>query len=79
MRHIAKIFSKFDTTGNKNAYKAQIAATYAKIELETPPFEMGVTNKSESFLKLNPNGKVPTLELNDGTGIFESNAIARYG
>ena len=47
MRHIAKIFSKFDTTGNKNAYKAQIAATYAKIELETPPFEMGVTNKSQ--------------------------------
>ena len=38
----------------------------------------GVTNKTPDFLKLNPRGKVPTLELPCGRGVFESNAIARY-
>jgi len=39
---------------------------------------MGKTNKSKEFLALNPWGKVPTLETDDGQGIWESNAIARY-
>jgi len=38
---------------------------------------MGKSNKTEEFLKLNPWGKVPTLETAEG-GIWESNAIARY-
>lgn len=33
--------------------------------------------KSEEFLKINPNGKVPTLETEDGP-IFETHAILRY-
>lgn len=39
---------------------------------------MGKTNKTPEFLKLNPWGKVPTLETDSGEGIWESNAIARY-
>ena len=39
---------------------------------------MGVTNKTPEFLALNPLGKVPTLEVSPGVGIFESNAIASY-
>ncbi|EIE21308.1 glutathione S-transferase [Coccomyxa subellipsoidea C-169] len=63
--------------GNKNAWKAQIAAEYVGVKLDVPAFEMGKTNKSPQFLKLNPNGKVPTLQTPEG-GIWESNAIARY-
>jgi hypothetical protein len=44
--------------GNKNAWKAQIAAEYVGVKLDIPAFEMGKTNKSPQFLKLNPNGKV---------------------
>ncbi len=44
--------------GNKNAWKAQIAAEYVGVKLDVPAFEMGKTNKSPQFLKLNPNGKV---------------------
>lgn len=45
------------TPSNKNAAKALIAAEYNGVKLESPPFEMGVTNKTPAFLKLNPLGK----------------------
>ncbi|XP_021891633.1 LOW QUALITY PROTEIN: elongation factor 1-gamma-like [Carica papaya] len=63
---------------NKNAYKTLIAAEYTGVQVELAPnFEMGVSNKTSEFLKMNPIGKVPVLETPDGT-VFESNAIARY-
>ncbi|PKU74140.1 Elongation factor 1-gamma 2 [Dendrobium catenatum] len=63
---------------NKNALKTLIAAEYSGIEVElVKDFQMGVSNKSPEFLKMNPIGKVPVLETPDGP-VFESNAIARY-
>ena len=44
--------------GNKNAFKALIAAQYIGVQIEVPPFNFGVDNKKPEFLKLNPNGKV---------------------
>jgi elongation factor 1-gamma len=65
-------------SGNKNAYKALIAAEYCGINVELAKnFEMGVSNKTPEFIKMNPLGKVPVLETPDGA-VFESNAIARY-
>ena len=43
---------------NKNGFKARIAAEYAGVQLELVPVEMGKSNKTPQFLKLNPNGKV---------------------
>ncbi len=43
--------------GNKNAFKALIAAQYVGAKIEVPAFNMGTDNKSPEFLKLNPNGK----------------------
>lgn len=44
---------------NKNAYKTLIAAEYTDVKVELAPnFEMGVTNKTPEFLKMNPIGKV---------------------
>lgn len=64
--------------GNKNAAKSLIAAEYTGVKVElVENFEMGVSNKTPEFLKMNPIGKVPVLETPDGA-IFESNAIARY-
>ncbi|KAL8116327.1 elongation factor 1-gamma-like isoform X1 [Apium graveolens] len=63
---------------NKNGFKTLITAEYTGIKVElVENFEMGVSNKSPEFLKMNPIGKVPVLETPDGA-IFESNAIARY-
>ncbi|PJZ54918.1 hypothetical protein CH380_02700 [Leptospira adleri] len=44
------------------------------IEVDT---RKGETKTSE-FLKINPNGKIPVLQLEDGTNIPESNAILYY-
>ncbi|XP_062153797.1 elongation factor 1-gamma-like [Alnus glutinosa] len=63
---------------NKNAYKALIVAAYSGVNVELAKnFEMGVSNKTPEFQKMNPIGKVPVLETPDGP-VFESNAIARY-
>ncbi|KAK2982197.1 hypothetical protein RJ640_024942, partial [Escallonia rubra] len=63
---------------NKNGYKALIAAEYVGVKVELAEnFEMGVSNKTPEFLKMNPIGKVPVLETPEGP-VFESNAIARY-
>lgn len=56
-------FKLWSPPGNKNAYKAQIAAKYVGVKLEQPSMEMGKTNKTPEFLKLNPFGKVRDLEL----------------
>eukprot|EP00246_Nothoceros_aenigmaticus_P007221 TRINITY_DN2089_c0_g1_i8.p1 TRINITY_DN2089_c0_g1~~TRINITY_DN2089_c0_g1_i8.p1 ORF type:complete len:471 (-),score=115.59 TRINITY_DN2089_c0_g1_i8:800-2161(-) len=63
---------------NLNALKILIAAEYAGVEIKvTEGFQMGVSNKTPEFLKLNPIGKIPVLETPEGA-IFESNAIARH-
>ncbi|GJZ32782.1 elongation factor 1-gamma-like protein [Tanacetum coccineum] len=63
---------------NKNVHKAQIAAEYVGVELKLADnFQMGVSNKTPEFIKMNPIGKIPVLETPEGS-VFESNAIARY-
>lgn len=58
--------------------KALIAAEYTGVEIKlVENCELGVTNKSPEFIKMNPIGKLPVLKTPDGP-IFESNAIARY-
>lgn len=44
--------------GGKNAWKGLIAAEYVGVTVETPPFQMGVTNRSTEFLQIAPTGKV---------------------
>ncbi|ONK65553.1 uncharacterized protein A4U43_C07F38280 [Asparagus officinalis] len=65
-------------SANKNAWKGLIAAEYSGVQVElVKDFQMGVSNKTPEFIKMNPLGKVPVLETPDGS-VFESNAIARY-
>lgn len=54
-----------------------MAAEYAGVAIEVPHFRMGQDNRTDWFLAMNPNGKVPVLETEDDA-FFESNAIARY-
>lgn len=75
---MAPKYTLYSFKENKNAYKALIAAKYAGVQVDLPDtFEMGKTNKTPEFLKMNPNGKIPTLETPQGA-VWESNAIARY-
>lgn len=62
---------------NNKAAKAIITSQYCNIKLNIPPFKMGEENKTEEYLKKNPNSTVPTLETSSGC-IYGSNSIAKY-
>jgi len=59
-----------------NAKKAMLvnALLGSPATLQTVDLRSGA-QKSSEYLALNPNGKVPTLELEDGTSLWESNVI----
>ncbi|CAG0888836.1 unnamed protein product [Darwinula stevensoni] len=64
---------------NFRAYKILIAASYSGADVKLhEKFVLGETNRSESFLRKFPLGKVPAFEAKDGTCITESDAIAYY-
>jgi hypothetical protein len=65
----------FDNLDSGNGYKvrlllAQLGISYRWTNLD---LDKGETRQPE-FLKRNPNGRIPTLELDDGTNLAESNA-----
>ncbi len=69
----------YDYLDSGNGYKvrlllALLGVPYRRIELD---IDRGKTRTPE-FLAKNPNGRVPTLELDDGACLAESNAILCY-
>jgi len=69
----------YDFLESGNGYKvrlllAQLGIPFERIEMD---IRSGATRTPE-FLKKNPNGRIPTIELEDGTFLFESNAIMYY-
>ena len=62
-----------------NCYKVKLLAAMLDIELEWINIDV-LSNETQTpeFLEKNPNGKIPTLELDDGRCISESNAILNY-
>ena len=55
-------------------FLAEKGLTIPRVEVDMP----GGENRREPFLKINPMGTMPVLELDDGTCIAESMAICRY-
>ena len=69
----------YDYLDSGNGYKirlllAQLERAYRWVELDI----MSGATRTASFLAKNPNGRIPTLELDDGTCLAESNAILWY-
>ena len=62
-----------------NCYKIKLLMHLLGLEYEWLPVNIlnGDTETPE-FLAKNPNGKIPVLELEDGTCLWESNAILNY-
>lgn len=62
-----------------NCYKIKLLTSLLDIKHEWIEVDiLANETKTNSFLKMNPNGKIPLLELDDGTYISESNAILNY-
>jgi glutathione S-transferase len=73
------MFAVYGMTDSGNCYKVklaleELALPYRWIEVDAARGE----TRSGNFLAMNPNGKVPTLGLEDGTYLAESNAILNY-
>jgi glutathione S-transferase len=69
----------YDFMGSGNGYKvrlllAQLGIPYTLVECD---ILQGATRTPE-FLAKNPNGKIPALQLEDGTHLAESDAILWY-
>ena len=62
-----------------NCYKCTLTASHLGKPLETVNVDvMSGLTRTPAFLARNPNGRVPLLELDDGTCLAESNAIIWY-
>jgi len=62
-----------------NCYKAFLTASWLQIPMSWVDIDiMQGQTRSEAFLRMNPNGKIPLLKLADGRCLSESNAIVNY-
>ena len=69
----------YDYLSSGNGYKvrlllAQLDVTYERIERDI----MTGQTRTPEYLAINPNGRIPVLELEDGRRLAESNAIMVY-
>jgi glutathione S-transferase len=69
----------YDFLESGNGYKVRLALHQLEIPFERVELDIvaGAT-RTPAFLARNPNGRIPTLELPDGTFLAESNAILFY-
>lgn len=69
----------YDFPGAPNPRRVRVVAAEKNIELDYVTVDMGKReHKTQEFIQKNPSGKIPVLELEDGTCIGESIAICRY-
>jgi len=62
-----------------NCYKVRLTARQLAIPIALKEYPLlGSETRKPAFLSLNPNGRVPLLELDDGRCLSESNAIIYY-
>jgi glutathione S-transferase len=69
----------WDNRSSGNAYKVRLLLHLLGMSFERTEMDIdrGATRTPE-FLKLNPNGRVPVLEVENGVPLAESNAILWY-
>ncbi len=71
----------YDRTGFPNPMRTRIVLAEKRLEnqIEFVSVDLvGAEHKQAPFLAMNPAGKIPVLELDDGTLISESTAITEY-
>ena len=65
----------FDYLDSGNGYKARLLLAQLGLDYRWTEVDIDAGETREpKFLKRNPNGRIPSLELDDGTNLAESNA-----
>ena len=73
------MYTLYDSGISGNAYKVRLLLTHLEIPFKRIEYNVDDgSTRTPAFLKKNPNGRVPTLELEDGTCLAESDAILYY-
>ena len=73
------MYTLYGDSQSGNCYKIQLLMSHLDIEFEWRHVNiLGNGTHTSEFLAMNPNGKIPVLELPDGTYLSESNAILNY-
>ena len=73
------MFTVFGMADSGNCYKVRLALEQLGLPYRWVEINPGAgETRTPEFLAMNPNGKVPTLQLEDGTFLAESNAILNY-
>ena len=68
-----------DLTAGMHPRRVRILLAEKGVSIERREVDAaGGANATQGFIRLNPLGKLPVLELDDGTAIAESFAICRY-
>src|SRR5688572_554821 len=69
----------FDNLDSGNGYKVRLLLAQLEQRYDWTDLDLDAgAARTPQFLKRNPNGRIPTLELDDGTNLAESNAILWY-
>lgn len=69
----------FDYPPSGNGYKVRLLLAHLNIKYEYIPVDiLKGDSRKPPFLERNQNGRIPVLELDDGTHLAESNAILFY-
>ena len=73
------MFRLYDNHLSGNGYKLRLLLAHLCIAFERVEIDiLSGESRTPEFLAKNPNGRIPVLELDDGTCISESNAILFY-
>jgi glutathione S-transferase len=73
------MFTVFGMADSGNCYKVRLALEQLGLPYGWVEIDPGAGDtRTPEFLAMNPNGKVPALQLEDGTFLAESNAILNY-
>ncbi len=68
-----------DYLPSQNGWKVRVLLGLLDIPFRTKPVAIFADeNRTDAFLKRNPVGAIPVLELDDGRALAESNAILAY-
>jgi glutathione S-transferase len=69
----------YDFLESGNGYKVRLLLAHLGVPYERVQVDiLHGGSRTPEFLRKNPNGRIPTLELDDGTCLAESNAICFY-
>lgn len=69
----------YDDPMSGNGYKARLLLAHLSLPYQYVPIDiLRGESRTREFLQKNPNGRIPVLELDDGSHLPESNAILYF-